>query len=271
MTNSRETDMQLSRMAARLKLSLMRDNMAEMLETAVQAKMTPRETLVYFLSKELDRREANRTKLALMGAHFPRVSTLEQFDMSAQPNLDAGLIRELAKTEWVNAAENVLLLGPPGVGKTHLAIAFGRCAIQHNQSVLFTSAATLSATLEKAHREGNINEKLAALAKPKLLIIDELGYLPLRPETSHMFFQLICRRYETKSVLITSNRSVNDWGQVFGDPTVATAILDRLLHHCTPITINGESYRMREAVKANVFGRTKTKLLREEQPEQLTN
>ena len=252
---SRETDQKLADMASRLKLTRMRDNMEAMMRTATQTKMTPRETLEYFLSKEIEQRESNRIKLALMGAHFPRVCTLDSFDMSAQPSLDPGVIRELSQLEWVENGENVLFLGPPGVGKTHLAIALGRMAIQKGFSVLFISAAALMESLKKAQAEGSLAERISALSKPKLLIIDELGYLPFEPENAHLIFQLICKRYESKSVIITSNRPITDWGLVFGDPTAATAILDRLLHHCTPVTITGDSYRIRDGIKSKLLSK----------------
>lgn len=254
-SKARETDIRLSQMASRLKLAMLRDNMATMLQTATEAKMTPRETLEYFLGKEVEQREANRIRISLMAAHFPRVCTMEGFDMSAQPSLDPGVIRELCKLEWIDNAENVLFLGPPGVGKTHLSIALGRLAIQHSKSVLFITASALLSSLQKAFKEGTLAAKLNALAKPKLLIIDELGYLATTPETAQLMFQLICKRYESKSTIITSNRPVTDWGLVFGDPTLATAILDRLLHHCTPVTITGESYRVRENIKKRLLNK----------------
>jgi DNA replication protein DnaC len=250
---SRETDLKLAKMAARLKLTLMRDNMEFMLRTVSEAKMTPRETLEYFFSKEIEQRESNRVKLALMAAHFPRICTLEGFDMQAQPSLDPGIIRELSKLEWIENGENVLFLGPPGVGKSHLAIALGRLAIQKGLSVLFISAVALMNSLDKAQREGTLTERIHVLSKPKLLIIDELGYLPIQPESAHLLFQLVCKRYESKSIIVTSNRPVSDWGLVFGDPTAATAILDRLLHHCTPVTILGDSYRIRASLKGKLL------------------
>ena len=243
----RETDTMLRAMASRLRLALIRDHMEEMLETATDAKMTPRETLEYFLSKEIDQREANRVKIGVMAAHFPRVCTFDEFDMTAQPSLNPGTIRELRKMEWITNAENVLFMGPPGVGKTHLAIALGREAIHKGHSVLFVSSENLKKLLDKAVSDAVATEKLMAiLFKPKLLISDELGYVPFSPEATHLFFQIICRRYETKSIIITTNRPVSEWGLVLGDPMAATAIIDRLMHHCTPIAINGDSYRLKE-------------------------
>lgn len=139
------------------------------------------------------------------------------------------------------------------MGKTHLAIALGREAIREGYSVLFVAAQALVAALAKAHQEGRFEERLAFYAKPKLLIVDELGYLPFDPNAAHLFFQLVSRRYERGSLLITSNRSVGEWGEVFGDPVVATAILDRLLHHSHVITIRGDSYRLREKRRAGIF------------------
>lgn len=250
---SRETDKKLIEMSARLRLTWMRDNMETMLQTVTSAKMTPRETLEYILGKEVAQRDQNRCKIALMAAHFPRMCTLEGFDMSAVPNLDPGVIRELSKLEWIDNAENVLFLGPPGVGKTHLAIALGRLAITKGHSVFFTSATALMEGLKKAKQEGNLQQKLNAVNKAKLLIIDELGYLPFEGEVGHLMFQLICKRYETKSIIITSNRSISDWGLIFGDPTAASAILDRLLHHCTPVTISGDSYRIKDGIKSKLL------------------
>ena len=135
------------------------------------------------------------------------------------------------------------------MGKTHLAIALGRRVITLGHSVLFVNAASLLTTLEQARKEGRSNEKLMVLSKPKLLIVDEIGYLPFSANSAHLFFQLVARRYESKSILLTSNRHVADWEMIFRDPTVATAILDRLLHHCVPVTIMGDSYRIKSNMK----------------------
>ena len=138
-------------------------------------------------------------------------------------------------------------------GKTHLAIALGRTAIERGYSVLFTPAMVMAASLSKAHAEGRLEERLTHYAKPKLLIVDELGYLPLEPNAAHLFFQLVSRRYERGSMLLTSNRGVGEWGEVFGDPVVATAILDRLLHHSHVITIRGDSYRLKEKKRSGLY------------------
>jgi DNA replication protein DnaC len=142
------------------------------------------------------------------------------------------------------------------VGKTHLAVAIGREAINVGYTVLFVPAPTLVAQLAKAHGEGRLEERLLHFSKPRLLIVDELGYLPFEPDAAHLFFQLVSRRYERGSMLVTSNRAVGEWGGVFGDPVVATAILDRLLHHSHVVTIRGDSYRLKEKRRSGLLRTT---------------
>lgn len=246
----RKTDEAIRQKASRLRLTFVRDHVAEVLDIADKTKMTPREVIDYVFSKEIEQRDVNRYKQALMAAHFPAVKTLEDFDFSKQPSINPGVIRELKSLEWLEAGENVTLFGPPGVGKTHLALGLGRLAVEHGYTARFYSAATLLGLLEKAVRDGTLEAKLKELSKPQLLIVDEIGYLPYAPEAARLFFLVVSRRYEKKSLITTSNRPPSEWGLIFADSTAATAILDRLLHHCTVLTIRGESYRLLEQKKA---------------------
>lgn len=193
------------------------------------------------------------TRLKL--ARFPWVKTIEQFDFDFQPSIDRKVVRELAGLSFVERAHNVVLLGPPGTGKTHLAVALGVKAAEAGYSVLFLTLETLMTRLVRAKHENRLDRTLQQLVYPKVLVLDEIGYLPLSREEASLFFRLLVRRYERGSLIVTSNKSFLDWGEIFNDQVLATAILDRLLHHATTVNIKGESYRLKEKRRAGLLGR----------------
>ena len=240
----------------RLRLGRSVDQLPALLEAAAKRELSYSDFLEELLTSELSGKQERNTAMRVAMAHFPFVKTLESFDLKFQPSIDAKVVRELATCRFIANAENVLLLGPPGVGKTHLAVALGVKACSAGYRTLFVTAATLLTSLAKAQNENRLEEKLKALTQPKLLVVDEIGYLPLDRAGANLLFQLIARRYERGSIIITSNQSLTGWGEVFGDAIIATAILDRLLHHSTTVNIKGESYRLKEKRKAGLFGRT---------------
>jgi DNA replication protein DnaC len=237
----------------RLQLAHTRDTLASVLSEAAKRQWTFLEFLDEVTSREVQAKQGKRVRMGMQMAHFPCARTIEGFDFAFQPSADERLIRELSTGHFIAHGENILIFGPPGVGKSHLAIGLGRKAVEQGHTVRFTTATALLAALGKAESEGDLGEKLTEYAKPRLLIVDELGYLPFERRSAQLFFQLVNRRYERGSLLVTTNQRVSEWGSVFGDEVLATAILDRLLHHSHTLLIAGESYRLREKRRSGLI------------------
>jgi DNA replication protein DnaC len=210
-----------------------------------RGEISPLEAVDALLGEEITLREGRRVRAALKMGRLLNIKTLDGFDFSFQPSLDRNRILTLAQLEFVDRREVVHFLGQPGCGKTHLAVALGVEAVRGGRSVYFTTLADLIASLAKAEREGSLRERLRFLCRPQLLIVDEIGYLPVIPGGGNLFFQLVNARYERGAMILTSNRGFAEWGEVFNDTVVATALLDRLLHHAVVVQIEGASYRLR--------------------------
>lgn len=214
-------------------------------EMAVNTKVSYQEYLLKLLEEQVTNRIERSINRKMQIAGFPQIKRLEEFDFTYQPKLNESLIRELANCSYIGSGVNVIFVGPPGVGKTHLAIALGIKAVSQRYRVLYTHAQNLLEQLVAAEAAGLLNKTLDSLSRYDLLIIDELGYLSFTKDASRIFFQLVSKKYEKTSCIVTTNKPFELWGEIFNDEIVASAILDRLLHHSHPVLISGKSFRMK--------------------------
>ena len=223
----------------------------EVAEQAVKRHLQYEEYLALLLEQEVKRKRESSINTKTIKAKFPFLKSLEEFDFSFQPNLKEKEVIRLSSLEFIEQKGNVIFLGPPGVGKTHLSVALGIKACKARYRVLFTTTQKLLEELMLAKRDGSLMDRLLAYSRLHLLIIDELGYMPITKEQANLLFQLISIRYEKGSLILTSNYNLDEWGKVFDDTVVASAIIDRVVHHASIFYINGSSYRLKDKLKGD--------------------
>lgn len=229
-----------------LKLDKMKDYYPNYVETATKRNKSLTEALLELTEKEIEYRNERASQIQITVSAFPYKKEIDDFDFDYQPSINKQEILELNNLGFLSRHENILFVGPSGVGKTHLATSIGITAAKKRYSVYFISCHDLITQLNKAHYENKLEARIKHFCRYELLIIDEIGYLPVDKQGANLFFQLIAKRYEKHSTIITTNQTFNKWGEVFNDSIIANAILDRLLHHSTVINIKGTSYRIKD-------------------------
>jgi DNA replication protein DnaC len=229
-----------------LKMPRALETLDHTLQRIERGELSTLEAIEILLGEELSTRQSRRIKMALQTARLSTIKTIAGYDFGFQPSLDRQQILALAQLEFVERRQVLHLLGPPGTGKSHLAIALGVETVKAGSSVYFATLADLLTALSRAEREGSLRERVRYLCRHSLIIVDEIGYLPVGSNGGNLFFQLVNACYERCAMILTSNRGFAEWGEIFGDQVVATALLDRLLHHAIVVAIEGSSYRLRE-------------------------
>ena len=245
-TTARDLTAELAFLTRALKAPTLRQSVVRLAERARAEGWSHEEFLAACLQREVAAREAHGGEARIRAARFPARKALEDFDFDHQRSLKRDTIAHLGTLDFVAGKENVVFLGPPGTGKTHLSIGLGIRACQAGHRVAFATAAEWVARLAIAHHAGRLQDEITKLGRIPLLIIDEVGYIPFEAESANLFFQLVSARYERASLLVTSNKPFGRWGEVFGDDIVAAAMIDRLIHHAEVISLKGDSYRLKD-------------------------